>query len=275
MKDYCLLVNSCDKYSDVWPLFLYALDEYFDTDIKVYINTETINHIDYSFDKLNINFLNFNESNWGSRLKNSLNSIQEKYVINLFDDYILESEVDLTKINEFISILESMDKLAAIYLNAVSLRYHEDIDNKKLRILRDLCEYKVNSAPAIWNRKFLIELTHDLDTPWSWEVFGTYRTFRTDFKFLSVNSVTNNIFNYDFKKGGAIYRGKWVESVVSEKIKKYDLKIDLHYRGLSAESSHESRKLLWKLKFIFLGFKTNKTNALWGFYFFFLNKLFK
>tara|TARA_Y100000768_G_scaffold385395_2_gene371424 strand:- start:1249 stop:2076 length:828 start_codon:yes stop_codon:yes gene_type:complete len=273
MSKIVILVNTCDTYSDVWELLIRSLEEYLPSyEIPIYFNTETKNSLSFKT-KLDINFINNDELRWGKRLKRCLCEINEEFVLNIFDDYLLEDRLDDFKLKEALDLLEHSENLSAVYLNSVSNRYHKNIPNFGFREIKNYTEYRVNSAPGIWRKKDLFEITHNEDTPWSWEVFGTYRSFKPRRYFLSISAIEDNIFPYNYKKGGAIYRGKWVADVVDNKIKKYNASIDTSIRGYSDNTINEKRNLSWKLNFIKLGYKTDGLKVLWHIFFYLRNKL--
>jgi len=251
-----MVINSCDAYQEIWPLFFCALDEYWpNRDFEVVINSESevkktkntklyLNNVDKE-----------NGNGWGLRLLRTLASIETEYVITVFDDYILESIVDISQVNNIISFMDDHPYAAVYYLNAVCLKSHVDDEDSSYRLLKDRVDYRLNSAPAVWRRKDLMSYIGERDNPWAWEVFGSYRTFGDGKEFYSPSSVINNIYNYNFKKGGAIYRGKWVSDVVVPKVKKYNLDIDFAKRGFSDNNLFEKRSLFWKFSFLWLGFK--------------------
>ena len=271
MKSFAILVNTCDDYSDVWELLIRSLEEFFpECTIPIYFNTETIDNLSFNT-SLEVNFIN-SVGPWGKRLKTSLKEIDAEYVINIFDDYLLEARLDQRKLDEIAELLELNKFISVVYLNAVSLRYHRDIPNAGFREIKNFTEYRLNSSPSFWRKKDLLELTHNDDSPWSWEIFGTYRTFNSKKFYLSPSSVSNNIFPYAYKKGGAIYRGKWVAEVIDEKIKKYNISLDTNKRGYSNSLINEKRSFFWKLNFILSGFKTDGLKALWFLFFYLKNK---
>lgn len=247
--DVTIVVNSCDSYSDVLPLFNCALEEYWsDRNFPVVINCESNPILNYSdIDKDSVS--------WGERFKDILCLIKTKYVIILFDDFILESKVDNSKIESAISVLEADINSSVFYLNAACVASHIDDPSEDYRKLKDDVDYRLNSVPSVWKRQDLINFTSVKDNPWSWEVFGSYRTFYKK-NFYSVSSQKNNIFNYNYKKGGAIYRGQWVKDVVVPKIDKYGLKIDLKLRGFCNAEDKIQRTLAWKLNFLLIGWQS-------------------
>lgn len=272
MKNFAILVNTCDEYSDVWELFIRSFEEFFpECDIPIYFNTETINILPFST-TLDVNFINFSGP-WGKRFRSCLHEIDAEFIVNVFDDYILEHQVCPDRFFEAAGLLQRNDFISVVYLNAVSLRYHNDIPNAGFREIKNFTEYRLNSAPSLWRKKELLHFTQDNDSPWSWEVFGTYRTFASKKVFLSPSSINNNIFPYDYKKGGAIYRGKWVAKVIDKKIEKYSVSLDPSIRGYTDRLSNEHRAFSWKLDFILNGFRTDGLRAFWFLFFYLRNKI--
>jgi len=245
-----IMVNSCDAYSDVLEMFFKAFQEYWpDNAFHIVVNTESSSLLKYNEDEKKV-------KPWGERLIDILNKIETEYVIVLFDDFILEDKVDSKKINAVLNILHDDDDSSVFYLNAACVSDHKSDPDNDYRLLKDNVDYRLNSVPSIWKKEDLIRFTKPIDNPWSWEVFGSYRTFNKSKNFYSASSQVKNIFNYNYKKGGAIYRGKWVNEVVESKINKYGLNIDLQQRGIVDFSEKVKRPLRWKIDFILLGFRS-------------------
>lgn len=248
--DLTIIINSCDAYVDVLNLFFRALSEYWPNNrYPIIINTESSILLNYNDDEKQ-------SKQWGERLLDVLSNVDTNYVLMMFDDFILEGKVDQKKINAALNVLINDSNSAVFYLNAACVKDHDDDPLSDYRLLKDGVEYRLNSVPAIWNRTELIKYTGVMDNPWSWEVFGSYRTYDTNKNFYSASSQQKNIIKYNYLKGGAIYRGKWVKEVVEEKIEKYRLDIDLQKRGCVDLNEKVNRSLLWKIQFIILGYKS-------------------
>lgn len=256
-----ILVNTCDQYSDIWPLFFAAFNEYWPAcNYNVVVNTELLSA------KLpgNVSVHNFNPSSgaWGLRLRKTLQSINTEYVLALYDDFILEDRVDDAELRELLDRMDEDKNIAVIYLTKLGLLTKVDrslfpeskIGNKYAQ-LADTIDYRLNSAPGLWRRDDLLSYTGAQDNPWAWEVFGTYRTFAPRKKFYCPSVSERDIYSYNYSKGGAIYRGKWVRQVVEDKNNKYNLAIDFSRRGFSDSALFEKRSLRWKVEFILLGYR--------------------
>lgn len=247
-----MLVNSCDAYDDLWEMFYRAIDEYWlDRDVDVLINTE--NKIDIGFDAEGLSLHNSSASSWGARLIETINDIEQDYILMVCDDFILEDYVDSSNFEKIISWLDKDESISVFYLEDLFLSSEDDGRFENYRLIDHKSDFRLNTAPAIWRKSHLLDYTKQIDNPWAWEVFGTYRTQKTNRKFYQLS----NCKYYDFngKKGGAIYRGKWVEDVVLDKKEKYGLEIDFAKRGFSSDSAAEKRPFLWKVNFIYIGYK--------------------
>lgn len=258
MTDTVIVVNTCDAYEDVWELFFCAFREYWpDCKYKIILNTEFKQK---NLGEINAVVHNFNSPNggdvWGMRLKQTLNAYDSKYVIMLYDDFILENYVNQQEIASCKNWLDENPNVAVFYFNNISVNTNiqdERFDGFELMPRRG--DYKLNSAPAIWRRKKLLQFIEDNDNPWAWEFFGSYRTYKSTDLFYCAKKECENIYPYSYAMGGAIYRGKWVGKVVLPLIEKYNLKIDVNERGLSDDIlRNNKRSLLWVAIFFLRGF---------------------
>lgn len=254
-----IIVNSCDAYEDVWELFFCALrDNWKDCNVEIYLNTESKI---FKFDDLKLNEINTYAQKglkkpWGGRLLEALRSINKPFVISLFDDFVLEAEVNVEKIKQCIFWMKQNENIAAFYFSNIPGKNIEDTRFPEFELIGARNDYRLNSAPAIWRREKLIEFTGEIDNPWAWEFFGSARTYNGIDHFYCAKLENENVFVYNYTLGGAIRRGKWVSHVVLPLVKKYKLEIDLNKRGIASESLDQGKySLKWKVDFFILGFK--------------------
>lgn len=249
-----ILVSSCDDYHDVLNLFFAAFEEYWSgCPYPILINGEK-NTFKSNVLKFEYRTITSNHKKWGQRLLSSLHKIEDDFVITLLDDYILENKINVENLNQSISVLQNNNDISCVYLFYLEsldfiesgLNNYIEVSNKSL--------YKINTLPAIWKRKDLIKLIEQNDDPWSWEAFSMYRKSAVSTKIFSVNSSKNNIYNYSALTGGAVYRGKWVKDVVSNKLEKYNLPINFSKRKYLELQNITKRTISWKLNFLVRGF---------------------
>lgn len=256
--DCTIIINSCDNYEDVWPPFFYAFKAMWpDCECKIILNTE---HKSFRFDGLQIVTLNLNvkegKKPWGWRLRKALSLVDTEFVVTLFDDFILEAPVSKKKLAECISDMKKNPDIAVFYFNTIPGPNEFDGHHDGFELVGKRNDYRLNSAPAIWRTKRLIDFTGELDSPWAWEFFGSARTFKDSCRFYCAQAGKEDTFIYNYTLGGAIRRGKWVLSVIAPIIEKYKLSIDLDQRGIASESLSDGKYgLKWKIDFFLLGFK--------------------
>jgi len=255
-KNLTIIVNTCDDYSDVLSIFFKSFEKWWpDCPYPIVINTESKQYsslypaITYTYQ------LNNKKDDWGGRLLSTLSQIKTDFVLMVYDDYILEEKVEIEKIKRAISLLESNDQTAVTYLIKTSLPIIQSDKKSLFDAIKDKVDFKLNSAPGIWRRKVLMNYTSPGDNPWAWEVFGTYRTWGDGMSYYSINQNHKDIFCYNYSKGGAIYRGKWVKDVVEKAKKDFQLNIDWSERGFSSEKIKEPRSFVWKIQFMLTGWK--------------------
>lgn len=254
-NNVAILINSCDAYIDVVNLNLHALKEFWpELNFPVYLNTESSNFKSDLFEIINLNAKDSEYFNWGSRFRASLLNIKEEFVITLLDDFILENYVNAEMINKIISSMQVNSNFDCYYLEYAK---HHMIYDKVIGFYRleNTNYYLVNTGPAIWRKETLLRLVEPGDNPWAWEFFAMYRKSAKGLNIFGVSSEIDNIFNYDNRMGGAIYRGKWVYNVVFNKLMKYNLSINLSERGIVYSNESIPRSFQWKLYFIYIGYK--------------------
>jgi len=254
-NDLSIVVNTCDSYADVLKLFFAAFDEYWpECEYNVYINTEQ-NQDNYG----RATIINYHAidgiDRWGDRLLKALSFVDSEFVLMLYDDFILEASIDKEIIKNIIELMKKDPDASVSYLINTNLPIQADSAVGSFSLVKDRCDYRLNSAPAIWRKSDLMRFTGKNDNPWAWEIFGSYRTYDMKNNFYTIAPGIKDIYQYDYCKGGAIYRGRWVRAVVAEKFDRYKLDIEPSIRGYSEDALDESRSFAWKIKFMITGFR--------------------
>jgi len=134
----------------------------------------------------------------------------------LYDDFILDSPASNERVQHALNMLQSQAAAVVAYLIDTALPLSRTDTDEVFVAIRDLVDYRLNSSPAIWRKQDLLDYTEAGDTPWVWEVFGTYHTWGDGRVFYSLNPKQPVIYSYNHNKGGAIYRAKWVREVVEQ-----------------------------------------------------------
>jgi hypothetical protein len=193
------------------------------------------------------------KDHWGARLISTLNDTGAEFVIVLYDDFFLNAPVDQQRLMEYLGLMSGSPDIDVIYLTKLLGVEKGPAREDGLAVVNQTADYRLNSSPAIWRKDALIKFTGRQDNPWAWEYFGSYRTFRARSIFLAIADSGCDVYPYDYRKGGAIYRGKWVKEVIKPIIEKHQLPLDLEERGAVESAIFPKRDICWKLSFLAIG----------------------
>ncbi len=236
MDRISILVNTCDSYSDVWPLFFRILEKTWPDckKYKIYLNTEHKNYEDTFFDIEVLSVISSKQNiGWGKRLIDCVNRIDSEIILFLLEDFFFEEPVDDERITKIIDWMDKNKNIAALSLTSIYDVGEDDYSGKYGFVLRKKkVHYTLNASPTLYRKETLLKYTDINDNPWEWEFFGSIRTWHSPKEFYAKATNTHDIFKYDIKRGGAIHRGKWVGCTVSRLLKQYGFEADLETRGV-------------------------------------------
>ena len=246
-KRLTILVNSCDKNSDLWEVFFKVMQKHWqDCPYRIILNTETRS---YSFDGFNIECLRVAEHKteeelrsyaWSDRVKDNLKHVNTKYTLFLLEDFYFESPVQNDLVENLLDRLDTIKKLGALYLMEVSANYPSYYDKKTgLYKIHKYVNFKANATAAIWNTAFLQKVLRKGESPWDLEQKGTKRVLHSNRKFYAQSNKykqeIKKIFELDFSK--QVAQGKWTSSA-KDFLTGLGLEIDFESRGVVEFVAH-------------------------------------
>jgi hypothetical protein len=202
-KSTALIVLTCDKYSDLWPMFINFSEKYWsDCPYDKYFVTNNSDIPESSFDCIKIG----DDDSWSDGLLKAIAELKSKYdylLITLEDCPIIE-HVDQDKLNlitnaffaakgNFLSLFTQHDngKPTNKYNN-----YFGVIDKGSL--------YRLGCVYALWKISVLEDLLVRDENAWDFERYGSVRSDKYD-EFFMVNR------NF-FKVSNTVVKGKWLRS---------------------------------------------------------------
>ena len=254
-----IVVNSCDAYSDLWDLFFLCMSDYWGgCEYPIILNTESKCYslpVGMNFEVRVHQYASGSTDHWGARLLSTLNGTEAEFVIVLYDDFFLNAPVIQERLMEYLGLMSGSPAIDVIYLTKLLGVEKGPAREDGLAVVNPTADYRLNSSPAIWRKDALIKFTGRQDNPWAWEYFGSYRTFSEKSIFLAIADSGCDVYPYDYRKGGAIYRGKWVKEVINPIIEKHNLTLDLEERGTVDSAIFPKRNIYWKLSFFATGFR--------------------
>lgn len=246
-----ILVNSCDKYSDVWDPFFTLLNKYWpDCPFDIVINTESLSY-NKSFPNLNIKTFHLfspgEKVDYGERMKAHCAKISTEYIITLLDDFFVRSPVDTAQIIRILDYMDLDKKIACC-----CLVHHYDIHNVRYQVGRPrldgyslrprYCDFNHDMQASIWRREAFISTWKNWESPWEWESMSNIRSFDDGFKYYDKDFETNFPIDYiDYNKGewSGIQKGKWVYGTVVDLFKKNGIEVDYSIRGFYEDDDHK------------------------------------
>lgn len=237
-----LLVNSYDGGEDLWEGFFTALtDRWQELDLPIVLNTESKS---YSFPGLDIQTFSLYSSGeqvpWGKRLIETLKRIDSEFILFFQDDFWLDAPVDDAFFRECLQKMEENPDVAVLSFQRTLGPNIRDGRFKRFEKRPQKAAYRFNCQAAIWRRERLIKFIKPSESPWDWEIYGSFRSARYHDGFYTLIDGEKMVFSYD--RGGVVYRGKWCERVVMPISHYYGLTIDYSKRGFWEELQSEMPK---------------------------------
>lgn len=247
MKDFTIIVNSCDKYEDAWDPFFKLLKLQWPecSNYEIILNSETKV---YNCDFLNVKTICGGKNiTWSTRLKNVLKSVDSKLVVFLLEDFFLKSPVNQK------DFLEIVDRMLKEDIGYVGLKYRPDRllkDNtspKEKLVERDNLpvNLRLPLISSMWNRKYFIRILRNHESPWDFEHYAGIRSKRYKMKVLDANNnqgFYNAIFDYDIdmQYGIGIAKGKWLMPKTKEFLDSYGLNVNYDNLGVDNETYYRA-----------------------------------
>jgi len=234
-----VVVSSCDKYEDLWvPFFKIIKHEWPDLKYPIILNTESKQFGMEGLDIGKIQLFNETKMSWTRRLRLVLESIYSDYIIFLLDDFFMQGKIKSEKIEQCIQWMDDNQRISCFCFMETQGR---NIDDKKYPGFERrplIAKYKFNCQAGLWRRKRLIQYLSQDESPWEWEEYGNWRSYRYfNHEFYSYRVGYDYVFPYLYETNGlnwgglGLYRGKWYLPYVEPLFKKHGINIDFSLRG--------------------------------------------
>jgi hypothetical protein len=232
--DCSLLVVSCDKYADAWPMFFHLLWKMWpDCPFPVFLGTNSLSYADSRITMIHIG----EDRSWCDNLQVMLARIETPYVLVMLDDYFILETVDNQRIVETLGAVKKLNGAYAI-LNATMPPPDRLIEEYPwLGEMDPGFPYRCSLNPAFWRRDVLSELLMTGESCWDFEHFGSIRSGSRSERFLRNTTILLRI-----DKNG-IWRGVWCRPTV-KLAKKLGISLDMQRRPQMGWLPHLKRTLL-------------------------------
>ena len=166
-----ILVLTCDAYSDLWDDFFNLRDKYWtDCPYKWYLVTEL-----KDYDRKNVEVIKCGkELNWAGRFRMAVQTVNFEYIGVYLEDYFIKSTIDNNRIERYLNLMATDDvkflNLGDVFHHIIDLKGKEYYATHLIRIPKHL-RYGIDTAAAIWNKEYLLEILGEGDyTAWQFEL---------------------------------------------------------------------------------------------------------
>lgn len=166
-NDITLIINTCDKFSDLWDAHVALLERnWCDRGMRTLLLSDV--PTDRRFERVEVMCAG-EGAEITQRLRYALSRVETPYVFMTLDDYFLTKPIDNARISKVIeeAVLREIDYLRLFKRPKPAVRY-EGVDG--LWHVDLSANYAVNLYPGIWRKSFLERTLTGSMNAWEYEV---------------------------------------------------------------------------------------------------------
>jgi hypothetical protein len=185
MEQIKVVVLSCDKYSDLWPVFIDEFNRFWpNCPFRKLIISNKICLEYKGFSTIPVG----DDASWSTNLLSFLNLEISDYYFFIFDDTFLNRKVDDQRtLSTFSFIVKNKIKYLRCVRSQVNFSSREEFI-----VLSNKSFYRNSLVYSLVNREYLISLLREGESAWDYELRGNHRT--VDFIHMCLGS---SLFSFD------------------------------------------------------------------------------
>ena len=171
LNEITMVISTSSKYHDILDGILYSLDKNWIGSIpKIIISSNSSDLPKYQSSRLDYR-LDFTFEEWSDRIFAATSSVKTKYLFIVMEDYWLTDSFFQDNICNHINFIEE---------NNVDILYIGPLDrnqklNSEYEIVANNQDYSINLQAGIWKRDTLINMLRKKESPWEFEINGSFR----------------------------------------------------------------------------------------------------
>jgi hypothetical protein len=197
-----LLVVSCDKYADLWPVFFGVLRRrWADCPFALRLGTNTLSFEDARVSSVPVG----PDRSWAENLARMLDILNSEYVILLLEDFLIRRVVDTASVCRMVDFCVSRRidcaRFAPLPLPTPLPPSRLD-DFPQLGVVPAATPYRVSAQGALWRVDALRHYLVPGFSAWDFEHIGTQMSRYTDHRFLGP---FEPLIDYDH----GVEKGRW------------------------------------------------------------------
>lgn len=179
-KNLSILICSCDKFSDVWPVAEKAFSlNWASCPFGVFLMTNLLDFDSKVFRTLKVG----PDISWTSNLKSALLKIESDYVVLWLEDCFISRPVDSSAL---LGDVAWMKNNSVPYLRLRRTNHWGRFSINSYRMIDESEPYRTSIFASAWDRKYLLSLIQAEQTPWQFETENQIITSKSSF--FEVNS---------------------------------------------------------------------------------------
>ncbi len=218
-KELAILVYSCWKNSDMWPVFLQLFRKYWENCpyCLILLTDKIEGDIEGGFDDTVVL-----DSNWYDMLMAGIERADTEYVMLWMDDYLLCDYVQNRDVVYYLEIAKKYNAANVLLTENPFVSSKEFSKNRKLKLVSPGTAYSFSTQVGIWSAGFLKKYVKEEWSPWDFERRGSVEIKQNEYPILH-----SRWYSFPYVEG--IHRGKWTEMGVWI-CKRNHIKINLNKR---------------------------------------------
>lgn len=230
-----VIVLSCDKNHFLWDGFFKLLEKYWPNHPpRLVLSTETL-----SFNGVIVSNSRSKNEDWSTRVFHAICDANTEYVILMLDDFFIREPVDERRFENYLEIMQKDKNVAAISLESQPGCKKGTYLSEGLVKRRRFDSYRINAQPTVWSSKYLTKILRQGESPWQFELSGTFRSFFAKGELYAIDKNQRSVIPTD--KGWLIVRGVLNNTLVDYYQENED--IDLHpYLNITNQKNLEKSK---------------------------------
>ena len=218
---FAILILSCDKYSDLWPVTIGLLKKNLPQgNYNIYLASNKISCLNPAV----ISILSGHDVDWSSSYLSILEQIPEDKLFVILEDVLISSPIEA---NRFSSCIQFLFEEKASHLKYWPSPRPDFLIGGGFSSYFPGAPYRV-TVNGFWDRKVLTSLLLPGENPWQFEMQASYRSIYKE-GFYTVDKPLFDFINM-------IEKGCWIPSSV-KKLGNLNIDLDLSKRPILQGSS--------------------------------------
>jgi len=167
---FAIVINTTDKYCDLWDTWHYYFKKW-RQDYPVYFLNE---NLDVPYDVTQIKVDIPEKDLWTKKLRESLKLIPEDELLIMLEDHWITKPIGGEELEHMLMLFRDLDADSMRIKPVSKLTTTTNFGFGVVKLTKD-SKYLISHDPCIWKKSFLFECLSVDESPWDNEIMGTER----------------------------------------------------------------------------------------------------